>query len=251
MLRKGKKLRKVRIDELVAGRGLAKSLEAARALIMSGAVTVDGVIVDKAGHGVDPGGEITLKERRPYVSRGGVKLAGLLDAFKIDVTGLTALDVGSSTGGFTDCLLKRGAARVHAVDVGRGIIDWKLREDGRVHLIEGRNIRLLKPEEVGRPVDIAVVDVSFISLEKVLPVLRVKGFLKEGAGVAALVKPQFEVGRTEVGRGGIVRDAAKQRGAVDRVVESSLTVGYTYIATLESPIKGAKGNREFWIWLKA
>jgi len=251
LIKTGKKNQKIRIDELVAGRDLAESLEAARALIMSGAVTVDGVIVDKAGHGVDPESEIHLKERRPYVSRGGVKLAGFLDAFKMDVTGLTALDIGSSTGGFTDCLLKRGVLRVHAVDVGRGIIDWKLRGDRRVHLIEGRNIRLLKPEEVGEPVDIAVIDVSFISLDKVLPVLKVKGFLKEGASVAALVKPQFEVGRDEVGRGGIVSDSAKQRGAVERVVESSAALGYKYIATRESPIKGAKGNREFWVWLKA
>lgn len=233
----------------MAGRGLTESLEAARALIMSGSVTVDGLVVDKAGKSVAPDSEINVKERRPYVSRGGVKLAGFLDAFKMDVSGFSALDVGSSTGGFTDCLLKRGAVSVHAVDVGRGVIDWSLRGDERVHLIEGRNIRHLKPEEVGGPVDIAVIDVSFISLEKVLPV--VKGFLKEGASVLALVKPQFEVERNDVGRGGIVRDALQQQKAVERVVRSSLAVGYKYIASLESPIKGAKGNREFWVWLKA
>ncbi|GMR04251.1 MAG: TlyA family rRNA (cytidine-2'-O)-methyltransferase [Thermodesulfobacteriota bacterium] len=249
MIERGKRPRKIRIDELLTERGLAETRSRARALVMSGNVLVGGARVDKAGKTVDPDAEITIKQGLPYVSRGGVKLAGFLDASEMDVKGLTALDVGSSTGGFTDCLLKRGVKRVYCVDVGKGIIDWKLRGDERVRLLEGRNIRHLAPEEIGEKVDMAVIDVSFISLEKVLP--QVKGFLKEGARVLALVKPQFEAGRKDVGKGGIVRDPEIQRRAVERVVNCSKGLGYTFISSLESPITGRGGNREFWVCLKA
>ena len=242
-----KKIKKTRLDNLLVDRGLAASRTKAQALIMAGKVLVDGRLVDKAGKEVDPESEVTLKEGIPYVSRGGVKLAGFLDDFNLDVSGLVVLDVGASTGGFTDCLLQRGVSRVHAVDVGRGVVDLKLREDPRVHLLEGRNIRHLDPGEVGEEVDLAVIDVSFISLEKVLPV--VKGFVKEGGRVLALVKPQFEVGKGEVGKGGIVRDPEKHRKVLERIEDFSRRIGLEPIARSESPIKGAKGNREFWVYM--
>jgi 23S rRNA (cytidine1920-2'-O)/16S rRNA (cytidine1409-2'-O)-methyltransferase len=243
------KKRKVRIDALLTERGLAESRSKARALIMAAKVLVDGAVVDKAGREVSSGSVITLKESMPYVGRGGVKLAGALDGFRMDVTGLVALDVGSSTGGFTDCLLQRGAERVHAVDVGRGLLDFRLRGDPRVHLLEGRNIRHIEDEEIGEKIDLAVVDVSFISLTKVLP--KVRGLVKEGGRVLALVKPQFEVGKGEVGKGGIVKDAEKHRRVVGRIKGFAEGLGFKPVAEAESPIKGAKGNREFWVLLVA
>jgi 23S rRNA (cytidine1920-2'-O)/16S rRNA (cytidine1409-2'-O)-methyltransferase len=247
------KAKKIRIDNLLTERGLVKSRARGRSLIMAGKVRVDGQVVDKAGRLVSAGSLISIKEGIPYVSRGGIKLAGFLDEFKVECEGLVVLDVGASTGGFTDCLLKRGVSRVIAVDVGKGILDYSLRNDPRVRVIEGRNIRYLEPTEVGEKVDLAVIDVSFISLEKVLP--RVKGFLKEGGPsmpggrVLALVKPQFEVGKGEVGKGGIVTDPEKHRRVVKRIQEFALTIGLRCIAESESPITGAKGNREFWVYL--
>ncbi|MEE9614908.1 MAG: TlyA family RNA methyltransferase [Thermodesulfobacteriota bacterium] len=241
------KKRKVRLDKLVLERALVKSRQKAQALIMAGQILVDGRVVDKAGTAVDPESELSVKEALPYVSRGGVKLQGALDKFKIDAAGLTALDVGASTGGFTDCLLKRGAAKVIAVDVGKGLIDWGLRGDKRVKLLEGRNIRYLEPDEVGEKVGMAVIDVSFISLEKVIP--RVKEFLKPGAVLLALVKPQFEVGKGEVGKGGIVKDPEKHRSVVERIRKFSVGEGFTPLGECDSPIKGAKGNKEFWLHL--
>ncbi len=243
-----KKSKKMRLDEALLCRGLADSIETARGLVMSGSVSVRGHMVDKAGHAVAADSEITLKSKSPYVGRGGLKLAGLLDAEGFDPAGLTAIDVGSSTGGFTDCLLQRGAAKVHAVDVGVGIIDWRLRNDGRVHLLEGKNIRRLAPSEVGELVDIAVMDLSFISLKKVLPLM--KGFVKRGGRVFALIKPQFEVARGEVGKGGVVRDAALQTRVVEDMRAFSLASGFRVLGIVESPVKGAKGNREFWIDLE-
>ncbi|MFQ5737032.1 MAG: TlyA family RNA methyltransferase [Thermodesulfobacteriota bacterium] len=243
-----KKERKVRIDALLAERGLAESRQRAQALIMAGKVMVDGAVVDKPGHQVPAGCDIVVKEPLPFVSRGGVKLEGMLDATGFDVKGLRAVDIGSSTGGFTDCLLKRGAAGVCAVDVGKGILDYRLRNDPRVSVLEGRNIRYLDPAETGGPADLVVIDVSFISLEKVLP--RAKALLKEGGAVFALIKPQFEVGKGQVGKGGIVRDPAKHREVVERITEFSASLGFTPAATGESPIKGTKGNREFWIFLR-
>jgi 23S rRNA (cytidine1920-2'-O)/16S rRNA (cytidine1409-2'-O)-methyltransferase len=231
--------------------GLTGSRQRAQALIMAGKVTVDGRVIDKAGTEVDPTLEVKLKEDLPYVGRGGLKLEGALTGFKIDVKGLTAMDVGSSTGGFTDCLLQRGVKKVHAIDVGKGIIDVKLRNDDRVHLMEGCNIRHLTPkdlgEDLGEKVDIAVIDVSFISLKKVLP--KVKEFLKEGGRLLALVKPQFEVGKGRVGKGGVVKDPALHKAVLEDISDFAVSEGFTLVGTMESPIKGAKkGNKEFWLY---
>lgn len=241
------KPRKVRLDALVVEKGLAPSRAKAQALIMTGNVLVNGQVLDKAGKEVDPASVLTVKETLPFVSRGGVKLAGFLDSENIEVQGLTAIDIGSSTGGFTDCLLKRGAAKVYAVDVGKGILDVSLRNDPRVVVLEERNIRYMDPSEVGEKADLAVIDLSFISLEKVLP--KVREFMKEGATVLALIKPQFEVGKGQVGKGGVVRDAEKHLAVVERIKEFSAQAGYGVVSTGVSPITGAKGNREFWIRL--
>lgn len=243
-----KKPKKIRLDEALLELGFADSIKKARALIMSGSVFVKGQKVDKAGRAVTLESEITLKAKSPYVGRGGLKLAGLLGATGFDPTGLTAIDVGSSTGGFTDCLLQRGALRVHAVDVGVGIIDWRLRTDARVHLLEGMNIRSLSPAEVGELVDIAVMDLSFISLKKILPLMNV--FVRRGGRVFALIKPQFEAARDEVGKGGVVRDALLQERVVEDIKAFCEGSDFIVLATLESPVKGAKGNREFWIDLE-
>ncbi len=245
-----RKEKKIRLDEALLRLGLAGSLDKARALIMRGDVFVKGQRLDKAGQAVAPDAEITLKERCPYVSRGGLKLAGALEAAGFDPQGLTALDAGSSTGGFTDCLLQRGAALVYAVDVGVGIMDWKLRTDPRVRLLEGVNIRGLALSDIGgEPADMAVMDLSFISLRKVLPVVR--ALVREGARVFALVKPQFEARRDEVGRGGVVRDESVQRRVVEEMLAFAEGEGFRALGISESPVRGAKGNREFWIFLEA
>jgi 23S rRNA (cytidine1920-2'-O)/16S rRNA (cytidine1409-2'-O)-methyltransferase len=243
-----KKIKKMRLDEALLAGGLVETISKARALIMAGSVSVKGCVIDKSGHPVASGAEITLKARLPYVGRGGLKLAGCLDAEGFDPRGLTAIDIGSSTGGFTDCLLQRGALRVHAVDVGVGIIDWRLRGDGRVHLLEGKNIRYLAPSEVGELVDMAVMDLSFISIKKVLPLM--KNFVRHGARVFALIKPQFEAAKDEVGRGGVIRDAALQERIVDEIKDFSESIGFKVLGTVESPVRGARGNREFWIDLE-
>lgn len=215
---------------------------------MAGKVLVNGEVVDKAGKEVKLESVITLKEEIPFVSRGGIKLSGFIGQIGLSVEGFTALDVGASTGGFTDCLLKRGAKRVYAVDVGKGIIDLSLRNDPRVVLLEERNIRHMERQEIPEPVDLAVIDVSFISLEKVLP--KVKEFLKENGAVLALVKPQFEVGKGQVGKGGIVKDPEQHRAVVERIASFSEGLGFRVLGKGESPITGAKGNREFWIYLR-
>lgn len=239
--------KKDRLDNILVQKGLAPGIEKARALIMAGSVMVDGQGGVKAGKAVSVESVIELKYSLPYVGRGGLKLAGALDVFKFSPEGLVAVDVGSSTGGFTDCLLQRGARRVYAVDVGKGVMDFKLRSDARVCLLEERNIRHLDPAEIPEKADIAVIDVSFISLEKVLP--RVKELLKEGSRVFALVKPQFEVAKGEVGKGGIVKDPEKQREVVERIRAFAEGLGFEFIGQTESPITGAKGNREFWLFL--
>jgi 23S rRNA (cytidine1920-2'-O)/16S rRNA (cytidine1409-2'-O)-methyltransferase len=242
-----KKKEKVRIDKLLTDRGLVRSRQKAQALIMARKVLVGGVVVDKAGTEVERDSLISLKEEFPYVSRGGIKLQGALDNFNINVEGLTAIDVGASTGGFTDCLLTRGVKGVIAIDVGRGLLDQRIREDERVRVLEGRNIRYLDPAEVGEKVDMVVIDVSFISLTKVLP--RVKEFLKKKGKVLALIKPQFEVGKGEVGKGGVVKDPEKQRRVIESLKAFSQKLGLRPVGVFESPIKGAKGNREFWLYL--
>jgi len=240
---------RVRLDTLLVERGLAPSRERARALILAGQVNVDGALAQKAGVSVPPNAAIALVEPdHPYVGRGGVKLAHALDAFGIIVEAREALDVGASTGGFTDVLLRRRAARVVALDVGHGQLDWSLRTDPRVLVVEGVNARTLTSEQVPASFDLVTIDVSFISLRHILPV--VPPLIKHGADVVALVKPQFEAGRREVGKGGLVKDPAVQKRVVDEVVVAASEVGLTRIAMTESPITGSAGNREFFLHLK-
>jgi len=244
---KKQKAGKLRIDRLLVDRGFVESRERGQALILAGQVLVNGQKQDKAGALVPEDAEIRiLGEVLPYVSRGGLKLAKALDEFHVDVTGAIALDVGASTGGFTDCLLQHGAAKVYAVDVGYGQMAWKIRQDPRVVTIERVNIRAIEPSLLPEPFDIIVIDVSFISLEKVVPSLM--NFLKPGASMIALIKPQFEVGREQVGKGGIVRDEAARQAAVDRVTEHFRGLGLEVKGVIPSPITGQDGNVEFLIY---
>ena len=239
---------RVRLDQLVVERGLAPSRERARALILAGQVSVDGRPQTKAGTQIDPSSEVALiAPDHPYVGRGGLKLAHALDTFGIAVEGREALDIGASTGGFTDVLLKRGATRVVALDVGHGQIDWTLRNDPRVLVLEHFNARRLQPSDLPGPVDLVTIDVSFISLRQILPV--VPPLLRPGADVVALVKPQFEAGRTEI-RKGVIRDAAVQSRVVEEVSAAAREVGLTPVASTPSPITGAKGNVEFLLHLR-
>lgn len=239
-----------RLDKLMAELGLAPSREKAQALIMAGQVIVDDHVVDKPGKQVPSDAGIRIRgETLPYVGRGGLKLRRALDVFGVDVNGLVALDVGASTGGFTDCLLQAGAARVFAVDVGYGQLAWKLRQDPRVVSMERVNIRYLTPEQLGSEPELAVIDASFISLSKVLPAtLRL---IKPGGRIIALIKPQFEVGKGEVGKGGIVRDPAAHERAIEGVRQTALSLGLTVAGLCDSPITGADGNREYLILLEA
>jgi 23S rRNA (cytidine1920-2'-O)/16S rRNA (cytidine1409-2'-O)-methyltransferase len=241
-----------RLDAAVVARGLAASRERARALILAGQVRVDGTVVSKAGAPVHDTAEISLIERdHPYVGRGGVKLAHALDVFALDVRDRLALDVGASTGGFTDVLLRRGARRVVALDVGHGQIDWRLRSDPRVVVLERVNARLLTPDQLpddGRTFDAITVDLSFISVRQVLPALV--PLLAPGADLVVLVKPQFEAGREEVGKGGLVRDAGVHARVVADVTVAADALGLTRIAMTESPITGTEGNREFFLHLR-
>jgi 23S rRNA (cytidine1920-2'-O)/16S rRNA (cytidine1409-2'-O)-methyltransferase len=240
---------KERLDKLVLDRGLAPSRERAKALIMAGQVVVDDHLADKAGLMVPVTAEIRLKgEPLPYVSRGGLKLAHGLDQFQINVEGLSAMDVGASTGGFTDCLLQRGATRVIAVDVGYGQLAWKLREDPRVLNLEKTNIRYLEPETLPEIPELAVIDASFISLDKVLP--QTLRLIREEGTVVALIKPQFEVGRGQVGKGGVVKDEKKHAEVVANVSALAESLGLQVLGVCESPILGPKGNKEFLIHLK-
>jgi len=238
-----------RLDKLLVDRGLVQSRERARALIMAGQVVVNDHLADKAGTQVSADADIRLKgEDIPFVSRGGLKLARALDEFGLDVAEMVAIDVGASTGGFTDCLLQRGARKVYAVDVGYGQLAWKLRQDCRVVNLEKTNIRYLEPEALAEPPDLAVIDASFISLDKVLPpTLRL---VRDGGAVVALIKPQFEVGKGEVGKGGVVRDENKHRDVVANVVALAGSLGLEVCGVTESPILGPKGNREFLIHLR-
>ena len=241
---------RMRLDLVLTARGLAPSRERARALILAGQVTVDGHVVSKAGTAVAADAAVDLvRPDHPYVGRGGVKLAHALDAFGIAVEGREALDIGASTGGFTDVLLQRGATRVVALDVGHGQLDWRIRNDPRVVVIEGRNARFLSPEDLPGPVDLVVIDVSFISLTQILP--RVPAVVRPGADVVTLVKPQFEAGREEVGKKGIVRDPDVHARVVERVTAAAAAFGLERLAMTPSPITGAEGNREFLLHLRA
>ena len=241
-----------RLDAAVVARGLAASRERARGLILAGQVRVDGKVVSKAGTPVHDTAEISLIEPdHPYVGRGGVKLAHALDVFALDVRGRLALDVGASTGGFTDVLLRRGARRVVALDVGHGQIDWRLRNDPRVVVLERVNARLLTPDQLpedARTFDVITMDLSFISVRQVLPALVPR--LAPGADLVVLVKPQFEAGREEVGKGGLVRDAGVHARVVEDVTVAADALGLTRIAMTESPITGTEGNREFFLHLR-
>jgi 23S rRNA (cytidine1920-2'-O)/16S rRNA (cytidine1409-2'-O)-methyltransferase len=240
---------KQRLDVVLVDRGLAPSRERARALILAGEVTVDGQVVSKAGAPVARDAQVVLaRPDHPYVGRGGLKLAGALDAFAIDPRGRRALDVGASTGGFTDVLLQRGAESVVALDVGRAQLDWRLRTDARVIVREGVNARALTSADVPHRVSLATIDVSFISLKHILPALP--PFLDPGADVVALVKPQFEAGREQVGRHGIVSDPAVHDAVVARVTEYAAACGLARIAMTPSPITGATGNQEFFLHLR-
>lgn len=231
-------------------RGLAETRSKAQGLILSGRVLLAGVATTKCGVPVRPGQEIALAPApRPFVSRGGEKLAGALDDLGVSVDGAVALDVGASTGGFTDCLLRRGAIRVYAVDVGRSLIADNLRRDPRVTVLEGVNFRYAVPGLIPEKVALATVDVSFISLRHILPPLR--GFLQSGAEVIALVKPQFEAGRKSVGKGGVVRDDKKRREAVAAVASAAVEAGYAVIGEAESRVFGPKGNREIFLRLRS
>src|SRR5215470_12828317 len=238
---------RARIDRLLVERGLVESREKALRLILAGEVLVDSERVDKAGALVSTSAEIELRGRSPYVSRGGEKLVHALDHFDVKVSGRVCLDVGASTGGFTDCLLQRGASRVYAVDVGTGQLDPRLAKDPRVIIMERTNARSLDPRVFGDQPSLAVIDVSFISLEKILP--AVFGVLASRGELVTLVKPQFEVGRQFVGKGGVVRDPALHRSAVQRLARYSVIRGWHVLGVTASPLRGPKGNREFFLHL--
>lgn len=234
---------KVRVDKLLVDRGLATSRERAQALVLAGKVLVAEQKIEKPGSSVDPGSPIRLLgEDLRYVSRGGLKLERALKHWKIDVTGKRCLDVGASTGGFTDCLLQHGAASVLAVDTGYGQMDARLRRDDRVRLLERTNARYLTAKQVDGKIDFAAMDVSFISATLVLPAVLQAA---RPAEIVVLVKPQFEVGKQQVGKGGIVRDPQAQLAAVEKVKQVVLALGGSEIDVSESPILGAQGNREF------
>ena len=228
-------------------RGLARSRAQAQALILAGRVQVEGVAPAKAGTLVPDEARITLKESSPFVSRGGEKLAGALDHFQVSPAGKVALDVGASTGGFTHCLLSRGARKVYAVDVGYGQLDPTLRHDPRVVVLERVNIRHLPKAAIPEPIDLATLDLSFISLTLVLP--KILEFLRPGGEIVALVKPQFEVGKGQVGKGGVVREAQLQQEAVQRVAGAAAALGLKVSPAFPSPLKGPKGNQEYFLYL--
>jgi 23S rRNA (cytidine1920-2'-O)/16S rRNA (cytidine1409-2'-O)-methyltransferase len=244
--------RAVRLDSLLLERGLVASRERARALILAGSVRVNGQPVTKAGTSVHADDEIAVATPdHPYVSRGGLKLAHALDTFGIEVQQRTALDIGASTGGFTDVLLQGGAAHVVALDVGHGQLDWKIRSDPRVDVVERVNARSLTGADLPpnrTSFDIVTIDVSFISLRYILPV--VPSLMRPHADVVALVKPQFEAGRGEVGKGGIIRDPAVHARVVDEITAAADALGLTRAGLTESPIAGMEGNREFLLHLR-
>lgn len=245
----GLRIPKVRLDRLLVEKGLASSQEKARALIYAGMVRVDQLPAIKPGKTFDPELPLEVKQaEHPYVGRGGVKLEKALAAFQIEVRGKTALDIGASTGGFTHCLLLRGIKQVFAIDVGYGQLAWEIRQDSRVKVMERKNVRFLTLPEIGEQVDLMVVDTSFISLKLVIPPLI--PLLKNQGEIVALVKPQFEVGKGKVGKGGVVRNEEDQKTVMESLAFFFQKLGFSVLGTIESPIKGAKGNREFFIHLK-
>jgi 23S rRNA (cytidine1920-2'-O)/16S rRNA (cytidine1409-2'-O)-methyltransferase len=235
---------KQRLDKLLLARNLAPTSQKAQAMIAAGLVFVAGKCADKAGMAYPSDSEIAIKGNTcPYVSRGGLKLEAALDHFKINPQGFICADIGASTGGFTDCLLQRGATKVYAIDVGYGQLDWKLRQDERVVVMERTNARHLKKEDISDPLDLAVVDASFISLKLLLPPLL--QFFKERASIITLIKPQFEVGKGKVGEGGVVRDAAQHDEVINNTVEFARSLQLQTDDIIQSPVLGPKGNKEF------
>lgn len=242
------KSKKERIDKLLFDRGFAESREKAKALVMAGQVVVDDKRIDKAGALVSFDANIRIKgEVMPYVSRGGLKLQEAIRHFHIDVKDVVALDIGASTGGFTDCLLQHGAGKVYAIDVGYGQMDLKIKNDPRVISMERKNIRHIAPGDMPEKADMAVMDLSFISLTKVIP--HIIPLLKDDGRIVALIKPQFEVGKGEVGKGGIVRDEAKIDKVVREITDFMIESGLHVLGVTPSPVLGAKGNREFLIYM--
>jgi 23S rRNA (cytidine1920-2'-O)/16S rRNA (cytidine1409-2'-O)-methyltransferase len=240
--------KKSRLDQLLVGRGFFPSRERARRAILAGEVTVATRVADKPSELLDEQTAVTVKPTRKYVGRGALKLESALEHFHIDLQGKTALDIGASTGGFTDCMLQRGAEKVYAVDVGYGQLDWKLRNDPRVIVLEKINARFLTRNQVQDLVDICVIDVSFISLTLILP--NAVGLLKPDGVILALIKPQFELQRSEVGKGGIVRDARLHQKAQDKIVAFVSDLGHIVAGIAPAAIKGADGNQEFFACIR-
>jgi len=241
--------KKRRLDQILVEKGMTASRQRAQSLIMAGAVLVNDMPAKKAGSLIGPDDNVTLcGDEMPYASRGGNKLEGALRALELDVTGKTCLDVGASTGGFTDCLLQHGAQRVYAVDVGYGQLAWKLRQDPRVVVLERTNIRHMPADTLPQPVDFVTIDVSFISLKIVVP--AVLNFTEKCARILALIKPQFEVGKKQVGKGGVVRDAALHSEVIEQLSSFFRDIGLGCEAVVASSLLGPKGNREFFISLK-
>ncbi|HCC21034.1 MAG TPA: TlyA family rRNA (cytidine-2'-O)-methyltransferase [Verrucomicrobiales bacterium] len=240
---------KQRADALLVSRGLCDSREQAKRLILAGEVMAGTTVVAKPSTKLSDDAELTVKERPKFVGRGGLKMEGAMDRFDIDPTGMTCLDVGASTGGFTDCLLQRGAVKVHAVDVGTNQLVWKLRNDPRVVVKEKFNARHMTPDDIGDSIDLAVTDVSFISLTKILPPMF--DTLKVNGQIICLIKPQFELNREDISKGGIVRDPALHQRAVNKIHQFVTDeLGHTWIDCIDSPITGTDGNREFLAWLR-
>ena len=239
---------KERLDVILVAKGLFESRERAKGAIMAGAVYVNGERVDKAGASCDSDAEFTVKGSPiPYVSRGGLKLEKAITAFNIQLTGLTCVDVGASTGGFTDVMLKNGATKVYSVDVGYGQLAWELRNDSRVICMERTNFRYVTPEDIKEPIDFGSVDVSFISLKLILPPL--KALLKDGASVVCLIKPQFEAGREKVGKKGVVRDPDVHAEVIAGIMKAAQNLGFSIKGLSWSPVKGPEGNIEYLLYL--
>ena len=238
-------MKKIRLDQLLVDRGLAESREKAKRLVLAGQVLIDGHPAPKPGHPVTTDHKIEIKQSERFVSRGGEKLEGAMTAFGLDLTGKVCLDIGSSTGGFTDCMLQHGADKVYAVDVGKGQLHWNLREDERVVVMEGTNARYLTPKDIPEPADFASIDTSFISLTKILP--AVKGLLKPGGEIVSLIKPQFEAGKKAVDKGrGVITDPAIHEEVISKVRKfGTEELKLQWLDLTPSPIKGPKGNTEF------
>lgn len=242
-------MERIRLDQILVNKGLVTSREKGRALIMAGQVYVNGVKTEKAGTGVKMQDQVKIRGNPlPYVSRGGLKLAKAIEVFKLNLQNKIMLDIGASTGGFTDCALQNGAAKVYAVDVGYGQLDWSLRQDTRVVVLERKNARFLTSEDIREMVDFITIDVSFISLKKIL--LPLISLLKEGGSLIALLKPQFEAGRELVGKKGVVKDPLVHQQVIEEIMTYSQTLKLTVKGLTYSPIRGPEGNIEFLIWLE-